>query len=139
MKTNEQYAYFSLIDFSEDPLELTDIIGIEPTEYWRKGDIDPQSLREHLFSRWSLYSRLPSSNEDIEAHIIDVLNQLDAQREAIREVTTINDAVMQLVGYFHIYYPGLSLSAEVVERLAYYHLRLDCDFYYLYDSSREDT
>jgi hypothetical protein len=46
---------------------------------------------------------------------------------------------MQLVGYFHSYYPGLSFDRRVVESLAEYGLSVDLDFYYLYSGRREDS
>lgn len=137
VKDNEQYAYFSVSN-GFDPVEITARVGVQPTECWRRGDICPRRQMERKFSRWSLYSRL-ERDEELEAHICDVLAQLDANAEAFREVSQEFGGVMQLVGYFHREYPGLSFERTVTERLGWYSLTVDFDFYGLYSHHREDT
>ena len=38
--------------------------------------------------------------------------------------------VMELVGQFNAYYPGLFLDRQSLSRLAFYGLSVDCDFYF---------
>jgi Domain of unknown function (DUF4279) len=134
---NRQYAYFSLRG-SFEPAEVTARIGLEPTESWRKGEIDSKTQRERRVSRWSLRSRLPET-EPLEGHIRDVLAQLDVRGEAVREVARQAEACMQLVAYFYGDYPGLHFDRDITEGLARYALDVDFDFYYLYSHQREDT
>jgi hypothetical protein len=134
---NQQYAYFSVSD-GFDPVEITARVGVPPTECWRRGDICPRRQMERKFSRWSLYSRLGRDRE-LEAHIADVLDQLDANPEAFAAVSREFGGVMQLVGYFHREYPGLHFERAVTEGLARYSLAVDFDFYGLYSHRREDT
>ena len=42
---------------------------------------------------------------------------------------------MELVGYFHEYYPGLTFESSILKRMASYSLSIDCDFYYLADDN----
>ena len=49
-----------------------------------------------------------------------------------REASEQYDGCMQLVGYFHVDYPGLAFGKTIVKRLADYSLQVDFDFYYLY-------
>jgi hypothetical protein len=134
---NEQYAYFSITgDF--DPAEISRTVGVAPTEFWRKGDVNPRTQLERKFSRWSLYSRLGRTCE-LEAHIADVLEQLAGKRHEFRNLSLKYDGVMQLVGYFKTNYPGLHLDRARVESLAEYALSVDFDFYYLYSDDREDS
>jgi hypothetical protein len=138
-KDNEAYAYFSLAEFTEDPAEITKRVGVEPTEFWKKGDVNPKTNLERRFNRWSLYSRL-SRESELEDHILDVLDQLDNNKEAFKAI--INEqgwAMLQLVGYFHTYYPGFSLESKIINRISEYNLAMDCDFYYLYSDEREDS
>jgi len=138
-KNNETYAYFSLVEFKDDPAEITKRVGLEPTECWEKGDVNPKTKLERRFSRWSLYSRL-SRESELEDQIVDVLDQLDNNKKAFKAI--INEqgrGILQLVGYFHTYYPGLSLESQVINRISEYNLAMDCDFYYLYSDEREDT
>lgn len=137
MKQNEAYAYFSISGFEYDPKEITEKVGIKPTRAWKKGEID-EFNRKQKDSRWSLYSRL-SASESLEKHIEDVLLQLNEKQEEFRLLSEKFNGQMQLVGYFYQYYPGLSLESWIIEKLGFYKLSLDCDFYYLYSEEREDT
>jgi hypothetical protein len=134
---NQQYAYFTVVD-GFDPAEITVRVGIPPTECWRRGDICPRRQMERKFSRWSLHSRL-GREHDLEAHVADVLAQLDAHAEAFAAVSREFGGVMQLVGHFYREYPGLHFGPQLVEGLARYGLSVDFDFYGLYSHRREDT
>lgn len=137
VEDNQQYAYFSVSD-GFDPAEITARVGVQPTECWRRGDICPRRQMERKFSRWSLYSRL-GRDQELEAHIADVLAQLDANAEAFAAVSREFGGVMQLVGYFYREYPGLHFERAITEGLARYSLAVDFDFYGLYSHRREDT
>ena len=137
VEENEHYAYFTVTG-NFDPATITARIGVVPTECWQRGDIHPETRYERTFSRWSLYSRL-DRDQALEAHIADVLEQLDAKAEAFAAVSREFGGIMQLVGYFWRYYPGLHFEPQMTEHLARYSLGMDCDFYGLYSHTREDT
>jgi hypothetical protein len=137
VEDNQQYAYFSVSD-GFDPAEITKRVGVRPTESWRRGDICPRRQMERKFSRWSLHSRL-GRDQELEAHIRDVLVQLDANPTAFHAVSQEFGGVMQLVGYFYREYPGLCFERTITERLGWYSLAVDFDFYWLYSNRREDT
>ena len=141
---NQQYAYFTITG-TFDPAEITAEVGMDTSKCWKVGELNPRNSLERKFSRWSLESRL-SRDTDLSDHIKDVLDQLDERRDAFQKLVSRYDGVddrfgawMQLVGYFHSYYPGFNLEAQSVKRLAHYGLSMDFDFYYLYDDGREDT
>jgi Domain of unknown function (DUF4279) len=81
-------------------------------------------------SRWELHSRLATTAR-LEEHVVDVLTQLDENRNAFKQLSAELGGVMELVGYFHTDYPGLTIERDVIARLAEYSLSIDCDFYYL--------
>jgi hypothetical protein len=135
---NESYAYFTVTGDDLDPAQITKIVGVTPTDSWKKGELNPRNSRERKFGRWSLYSRLPRS-EEFEEHIADVLAQLDQNPEGFKQVSEAYDGCMQLVGYFHSYYPGLYFTPATVQGLAKYKLGVDHDFYYLHSDAREDA
>ena len=87
-------------------------------------------------SRWELHSRLETT-ATLEEHVVDVLTQLDENRDAFKQLSAELGGVMELVGYFHAYYPGLTFERDVIERLAGYSLSMDCDFYYLSDGGQD--
>ena len=70
---------------------------------------------------------------------MDVLTQLDENRNAFKQLSAELGGVMELVGYFHAYYPGLTFERDVIGRLAEYSLSMDCDFYYLSDEGRDSS
>jgi hypothetical protein len=65
----------------------------------------------------------------LEQHITDVLDQLDLNSAAFERLSSEMDGVLELVGYFSSYYPGLVFDREMVKRLARYSLSVDFDFY----------
>ncbi len=85
-----------------------------------------------------LYSRQDRSQK-LEAHIEDVIEQLAANKRCFVDISSTYGGHLQLVGYFHSYYPGLSLDRTILASLAEYALSVDFDFYYLYSDRREDS
>ena len=115
-----------------DPAQLTKRTGITPTETSIEGDPIRGSKMLHKCSRWILRSRLDTT-ASLEEHVSDVLSQLDAKPEAFRSLSAELGGVMELVGYFNAYYPGLNFESSFITRLSDYHLSMDCDFYYQAD------
>jgi len=124
---NECYAYFSVAG-SFEPADITQRVGIPPTRSCREGDIIPKTQTPLKCSRWQLHSRLDRS-AGLEAHVSDVLAQLDANTISFQQLSTELGGVMELVGYFYDDYPGLTFESDTVMRLAQYSLSVDCDFY----------
>jgi len=136
-KDNEYYAYLTITG-EFDPKIITDRLGIQPSESWRKGDRNERTQYERKFSRWSLCSRLDHSVA-LEEHVRDVLNQTRNQAGVIREISKEFYCEVQLVGYFHNDYPGFGLDPDLIAGLALMSVGIDCDFYYLYSHEREDS
>jgi hypothetical protein len=134
---NEHYAYFTLTgDF--DPMDISKLVGVKPTESWHKGDVNPHTQIERKFSRWSLYSRL-DRNCSLDDHIGDVIQQLRENKSRFVEASSKYGGQMQLVAYFKSGYPGLGFDRELVKSLAEFSLSVDFDFYYMYSDRREDS
>ncbi len=134
-KANKCYAYFHVAG-SFDPAQITERVGVNPTKSSLEGSAIERTQMVRKCSRWELHSRLETT-ATLEEHVVDVLNQLDEKRNAFRQLSAELDGVMELVGYFHAYYPGLTFERGVIERLAEYSLSMDCDFYYLCDEGRD--
>jgi hypothetical protein len=136
-KDNEQYAYLTIVgDFR--PESVTAKLGLEPSETWKKGDRNERTHLERKFSRWSIDSRLERS-ASLEDHVRDVLEQVLPNADQIRQVATEYKVWVQLVGFFHNNYPGFGMDRELISGLAQLNVGVDCDFYYLYSDSREDS
>jgi hypothetical protein len=124
---NNCYAYFCIRD-SFDPEQITKRLGVEPTETFREGELIPKTSMTRKTSLWALYSRLDKTAR-LEDHINDVLNQLDLHGTQFEELSREFEGILELVGYFYAYYPGLVFERELVQRLARYSLAVDFDFY----------
>ncbi len=134
-KANKCYAYFHLAG-SFDPAQITERVGVHPTKSSLEGSAIEQTPMVRKTSRWELHSRLETT-ATLEEHVVDVLNQLDDKRNAFKQLSVELGGVMELVGYFHAYYPGLTFERDVIKRIAGYSLSMDCDFYYLCDEGRD--
>ncbi len=136
-RANEYKAYFAVAgDF--DPSEITQMLGISPSEAWKKGDRNEKTHYERKFSRWNLDSQLDHF-ASLETQVMDVLDQLQTKSAEIAEIKKTHTAYMQLVGWFHSDYPGMHFEEELIMGLAKLHLSVDFDFYYLYSDRREDS
>jgi len=136
-ESNRQYAYLSFTG-SFDPADITARLGVQPTETWCAGDLNPRNQRERSFSAWHLRSRLPEDS-DLEAHVKDVLEQTVSGASVVEQLAREYGGCMQLVGYFHAEYPGLHFEREMVAELSARGLSVDFDLYYLYSDRRETT
>lgn len=134
---NQQYAYFTITG-AFDPAEITLRAGVTPTDSWRLGDLHPRTRHPRKFSSWSLRSRLDQQRE-LEAHVRDVLTQLDANRDEFQQISREFGGCMQLVGYFPAGYPGLGLDREIITRFVAYSLEADFDFYFLGSNRGEES
>jgi len=136
-RLNEFKAYFTITgDF--DPSEMTERIGLSPSESWKKGDRNEVSHMERKFSRWSVYSRLDLSRPVVE-HMRDVLQQIEPYSAKLKPEISRFEAGMQTVAYFHQESPWFHFDADVVTGCASLGLSIDCDFYTLYSDRREDS
>lgn len=84
-KPDTWYAYFH-IRGSFDPDDITRRLGVTPTEIAREGDPVGNIPKKRPCSLWALHSRL-GPTASLEEHVKDVLDQLDANKEAFEEVS----------------------------------------------------
>ena len=139
MDKNQAYAYLRLVDFPCTVKEMTQRIGLQPTEAWHAGDPAPTPRPPRKFSAWHLRSRLPKS-EVVEQHIIDVLDQVRGREAVLREIARDCKVTMECVGYFYEYYPGFALDADTVHRLGECSASIDLDFYHFFvDKNESET
>ncbi len=136
-ESNSYYAYFALNDEDLNIDKTSNLLGVEPSKAWAKGDLSRTGM-ERKSGLWALYSRRPRSDE-LELHIQDVLQQMDNNSEAFLSASVTHNGTMQLVGQFHEIGVGMHFTKEIIERLSFYKLCVDFDAYYLYSDSRECT
>ncbi len=127
-KKNECYSYFTVTGVF-DPAEITAKLVVVPTKTTVVGELIPNTQKKREFSRWSLHSRLDHSAA-IESHVSDVLDQLEANKTGFKALSVEYKGVIELVGFFPEFCPGVFFERELVERLASYTLSVDVDFYF---------
>ena len=69
----------------------------------------------------------------------DVLEQALPKADQFRQVGDQYEVGVQLVGYFYNDYPGFGVDPAAISGLAHLKVGIDCDFYYLYSDTREDS
>lgn len=121
----EPYAYFCLAGAFE-PDDITRRAGVTPSEAARAGDAIGSTHLQRQNSLWTLRSRLRPSG-DVDQHVRDVLDQLDANRAAFEELSRELGGIIVVVGFSRDYAPPVSLGQDIVARMAQYSLRLDVE------------
>lgn len=117
------------------PEGVSAALGLSPSKSWRAGDPHdahrvPGKKREESF--WKIESRIPrDARVELEDHVKDVLAQLEPCFAIAASLSRQHRGLVELVGYFHEYYPGLGFEPTTIQRLAALGVEVDCDFYYL--------
>jgi hypothetical protein len=93
----EPYAYFCVAGAFE-PDDITRRVGVRPSDIAREGDAIENTNRKRRSSIWKLRSRLRPSGE-VDQHVRDVLDQLDASRVAFEELSQELRAIIVIVGF----------------------------------------
>ena len=93
-KANKCYAYFHVAG-SFDPSRITERVGINPTKSSLEGSAIERTQMVRKCSRWELHSRLETT-ATLEEHVVDVLTQLDENRNAFKRLSAELGGVMEL-------------------------------------------
>lgn len=99
--TNREYAYFCASGLF-DPEEITELIGLEPTEFWSAGDqfVRRGHHRTRRGSHWKLDSKLPDT-EPLSDHIEAILNRVSPHRIGLLKASTKAKLQIVCVGYYY--------------------------------------
>ena len=107
-ETDREYAYFR-VSGSFDPGEITNLLGMEPSEDWRVGDIFER--RGHQFARrdscWKLDSGL-NDTHPLDLHLNALIKRLTPHRDGLLKV-----AEHYLVQFVCVSYAYQSFSWEL--------------------------
>ena len=84
MIADKSYAYFALMGDDFDPAAITKVLGIEPTDSWRKGD-PGKHIQRLKYTGWELRS---SRDEplDMNSLIKEVIDQLKGKEQQINQL-----------------------------------------------------
>ena len=142
----ETYAYF-WINGAFTTSEITDIIGLFPTEVHEKGDAKkyrPAKAWEE--SWWKFHSPLRRDEIFIDAHISALLELLESKKDVIEKLQSKYETGISCVGYYTDAHPGFHMNEKMIQSLANLKLSVDFDLYCLCDhdeaeerSNQEET
>ncbi len=128
MRKNEICAYFSLNGFACEPDEITQMIGLTPTDTWKAGDLRGRSIRRHETSGWRLRSRLDEPLW-IERHVQDVIAQLTPKWPDVVHLCLQYQAMINCVCSIYDASPVIHFGRETIKRVAELNAWIDVDYY----------
>ncbi len=131
--TNEIFARFNLIGFSQDPEEVTEFLQVVPTRIWRIGEARAPKLA-FKENGWQLSSSL-APNADLEEQVLDLLSRLDPVGDKIVNLGTYREFLC--VVYAYEYAPEMHFQTETLRRIAALGADIDIDFYPMEGADRE--
>src|SRR6476660_5270598 len=126
MDLNTRFAYFCF-DGSLDPIEIIRRTGLSPAAMMKPID-SGSAAGKPQHNLWKLRSRL-DLEAPLQSLVKDVLDQLDANKNAFVELSRELGGTMQLVSYSRENEPGIYFDQKTVSRIAEYSLRVNCNFY----------
>lgn len=120
------------------PSAVTELLGVEPTRAWGKGDRDPaHPTARRTFSTWELRSPVERT-APFEDQLDALLPLLEARADQIRAAKERWSASVACAAYFYKVNPGFSLSEAHLARLTALGLGLDLDLYCLREPTVEE-
>lgn len=133
--TNREYAYFRVTGKGSHE-KFSKIIGIEPTNQWSEGDINPRNSKPRKFMNWNLESGLDDTH-GIEEHIEVLLSVLEPLKDTLSKLAEEYEFCIQCVGYFPASGHGIHLDKSTIKKAANLGLSVDYDFYYIDDNGHD--
>jgi len=133
--TDRQYAYFRVTGPGTHE-EVTAKLGLEPSEAWNAGDVNPRSGKPRRSMYWAKRSGL-DDKQPLDEHLKTLFLYLGSRSEALRSLWVEYDLTLQCVGHFPPSGHGLHFTREQVRQAAQLGLAIDLDFYFLDDYGHE--
>ncbi|MEP1518741.1 MULTISPECIES: DUF4279 domain-containing protein [Rhodobacterales] len=99
--TDREYAYFRATG-SFDPIQLTNELGLEPSECWETGEEFEVRGNKHnrKSSCWKMDSGLLDT-ENLDSHINELLRKLRPKRDSILRASTLAKLQIVCVGFYY--------------------------------------
>ena len=121
MKT-EMYAYLGISDFNCDPSEITKIVGVRPTETYKKGDLIGKTKLRCRQSGWQHKVKADTSLE-LDALIKKIFKKFRNTQKLKLGISKGKGAIV-CVAYVSDRSADLSLSLSTIKKIA----SLNCEF-----------
>ncbi len=134
--TDREYVYFKIMGDSGAHIEITDLLKLEPTNAWNKGDINIKNNKPRKFTSWQLESGL-NDTHPIQEHLDALFKILVPLQCELLNLSKKFDICFQCVGYFHPSGHGIHLDKSTVQKASAFAASFDMDFYYISDNGHD--
>jgi hypothetical protein len=126
------FAHLDLYSTTLDPDQISEWMGREPTDSWRKGDVMPKTGHIRETSRWELQTS-DYFTRDLNEPLEELLEMLRPVADPLRTLVLehCEKASICLVGSFAEANPGLYLAKDLIATIADLGLDLDVDLYFI--------
>ena len=125
---SDVYAYFWVQGYVESHDEISACLHLKPTSTQSIGDIGSHGPPAK-FNQWQLLSPVSRGEGLLQDYLESLLNLLEPNAAAIRELASRYAAGINCVGYYYGSNPGLHLSSTLLARLAALQVPVDFDLY----------
>jgi hypothetical protein len=125
---------FEIREFDRDPDEITQQVGLSPTETWEKGDIllrgtkNPKVKITARDNMWSVESGAEST-ESVEVHLEKLVKILAPYAAKIVPLAAKHKSMVRVAAVYDGYYPGIELSPRILAGLAALGAKVDLDIH----------
>ncbi|MGH8613724.1 MAG: DUF4279 domain-containing protein [Gammaproteobacteria bacterium] len=133
--TDREYAYLRIAGKGDHKV-ITDTLGIEPTNAWNEGDINPRNNKPRKFTSWQLESGLDDTHP-IKDHLETLFAKLEPLQQKLHSLSESYEIYVECVGYFPPSGHGIHLDKEVIRKAASIGAAFDLDFYYISDNGHD--
>jgi hypothetical protein len=114
--TAREYAYFH-VSGSGTHEQVSTMLGLEPSEAWNIGDINPRNDQPRRFMSWRLSSGLDDT-KPLKQHIKNLFLYLASKADAIRALWVDYDLTLVCVGYYPPSGHGMHFDREQIRQAA---------------------
>lgn len=133
--TTREYAYLHITGTGTHE-NVTEVLGIQPSEAWNIGDTNNRNGKPRKFMSWRLNSGLDDT-QPLEHHIESLFLSLRTKADALRVLWVDYELTLQCVGYFPPSGHGAHFNRDQIRHAAQLGLAFDLDFYYIDDHDHE--
>jgi len=123
-------------DFDCQPEEITNYLGIQPSEIRIKGETRLVGKIKHpmlnKMNAWIIESDLPKSAEP-DKHIENILNKIRPHKNKFIELAKKYDADLSFGIFWDYCNPGITFDKEILKEFAELNIEVGFDMYYLPD------
>jgi glycine cleavage system protein P-like pyridoxal-binding family len=116
--------------FPENPVNVTEQLGIEPTEAWLEGDAKHHKLGFTKFPRntWTLKAKV-AETAPLNEHLANLLEIITPHKDRIRSLARKYESEFWFVLYADTGNPVIRLSPEIMSELAEFAVPVALDLY----------